>query len=205
MGTVLLARHGQTAWNRDGRVQGWAPTSLTDHGRDEARALAAHLGDRPIDRLLSSDLERAMETTRFLTRAVDADPTFERAWRERDFGRLQGLTREELFGGHPEFSLLTSGAAAAEARPESGESFLDVRDRVLGRWRDLRESVAGTDETVVVVAHGGPIYLLLGEIKGLDVVAAVADQDQDNCAVSELAVDDHGSVAVVRENDTSFI
>ncbi|MFB6196640.1 MAG: histidine phosphatase family protein, partial [Haloplanus sp.] len=41
MTTVLLARHGETTWNRDGRLQGWAPTPLTDRGHDQARALAA--------------------------------------------------------------------------------------------------------------------------------------------------------------------
>jgi hypothetical protein len=41
--TAVLVRHGETAWNREGRVQGWAPTSLTDRGREQARTLGAHL------------------------------------------------------------------------------------------------------------------------------------------------------------------
>lgn len=47
MGTVLLVRHAETAWNREGRVQGWAPTTLTDRGREQARSLATALAGDP--------------------------------------------------------------------------------------------------------------------------------------------------------------
>ena len=62
MATVLLARHAETAWNRERRLQGWAPSRLTDRGREQAAALAARLSERSIDRLVSSDLERSTET-----------------------------------------------------------------------------------------------------------------------------------------------
>jgi probable phosphoglycerate mutase len=203
MGTVLLARHGETTWNRDGRIQGWAPTPLTDRGHDQARALASHLEGRGVDRLVASDLRRTRQTARYLARVVGRDPTLEPAFRERDFGFLQGLTGEDLAADHPEYSIAASGADAVDVRPRSGESVLDVRDRVLERWADLRASVAGTDETAAVVAHGGPLHLLLGHLKGLGVAEAMLDQDQDNCAVTELAVDE--AVDVVRENDTDFL
>lgn len=45
MARVLLVRHGETDWNREGRVQGWAPTSLSDRGREQARALATALSE----------------------------------------------------------------------------------------------------------------------------------------------------------------
>ncbi|WP_435065317.1 histidine phosphatase family protein [Halobaculum sp. EA56] len=222
MGTILLCRHGETTWNRERRVQGWAPTSLTERGREQADALAGFLAaEYDLDRLVASDLERAAETARAISRATDADATFDARWRERDFGRFQGLAYEELFGTYPEYTLSAVGYAAAETVPESGESLLDMWERVRAAFADLRAGI-GDDETVAVVAHGGPLYAVTGDIKGLDVVAAVLDQDQGNCAVNEVRVGREGgerrdgdrdagggaagrSVELVRENVTSFL
>ncbi|MFC6730141.1 histidine phosphatase family protein, partial [Natronoarchaeum mannanilyticum] len=43
MGTVVLVRHGETDWNADRRIQGWAPAPLNDAGREQARALGEHV------------------------------------------------------------------------------------------------------------------------------------------------------------------
>lgn len=204
MGTVLLVRHGETTWNRDGRVQGWAASPLTELGRDQARALGERLAaDYDVDHLFSSDLRRAVETTRYVRRAIDLTPTFESGWRERGFGQFQGMTQAELFEGHPQYALAEVGYRAATERPDRGERLLDMCERVLGRWRELCSEL-GPDETAVVVAHGGPIYVVLGEVKGYDIVASITDQEQGNCAVNELRVGD-GDVTIVREDDTSHL
>jgi len=85
------------------------------------------------------------------------------------------------------------------ATPEGGESLLDLRERVLGAWERLRaETAAG--ETALVVTHGGPIYVLLGEFKRMALPAAITDHSQDNCGLTELRVGDE--VHVLRENET---
>ena len=196
---VVLVRHGQTDWNREGRIQGWAASSLTQRGREQARALGRHLTTTyDIDRVVASDLRRTRETTALLRDAgVEAEPTFQRAWRERDFGRLQGLTVDELFGGHPEYAA-TSGAVAIDAQPPGGERLRDAYGRVIDGWEQLCADAAG--ETVLVVTHGGPIYFVLGDVRGQDVLTAVLDHSQDNCAINELRVDE--TVEVVRHNET---
>lgn len=206
MGTILLCRHGETPWNRDRRVQGWAPTELTERGREQAAVLATFLNaEYAVDRIVASDLERAAETARAVSRTTGAAATFDARWRERNFGRHQGLTYDDLFGTYPEYTLSEIGYAAAETVPEGGESLLGMRERVLAAFAELRSEV-GSDETVAVVAHGGPLYVATGELKGLDVVAAVLDQDQGNCAVNEVRVGDGGGdTALVRENVTSFL
>ncbi len=204
MGTVLLLRHGETTWNRDGRVQGWAASPLTELGREQARALGDRLAcEYDVDRLLSSDLRRAVETTRYTRRSTGLTPTFESAWRERGFGQFQGMTQTELFEDHPQYALAKVGYRAATERPDRGERLLDMRERVLGRWRELCDGLR-PDETVAVVAHGGPIYVVLGDVKGYDIVASITDQEQGNCAVNELRVDD-GDVTIAREDDTSHL
>jgi probable phosphoglycerate mutase len=87
-------------------------------------------------------------------------------------------------------------------QPPDGESLLETRRRILGAWESLLAD-ADEDETVVVVSHGGPLHLVLGAVKRLDIVATIMDQEQDNCALNEL----HASSdpVVVRENDTTFL
>lgn len=199
MARVLLVRHGETAWNRDRRIQGWAPSSLTERGREQAVAVADHLAaERSVDRLVASDLRRARETARIVGGATGTAATFDRGWRERSFGVFQGMDYETVFGDHPEFSLSEIGYAAAEVRPEGGESMLDARERVVDAWQRLAASLGG-DETVAVVAHGGPIKMVVGYLRGLDVAATVFDVDVPNCSLTEVALESEPEVLAVGE------
>jgi probable phosphoglycerate mutase len=211
MARVLLVRHGETAWNREGRVQGWAPTALTDRGHAQASALGVALAaddSIAVDRLIASDLRRTRLTAGHLADPLGLDPVFESAWRERDFGHLQGLLAADLYDQYPEFSIDHAGADAAAARPRSGESFLDVRNRVVDRYRTLRADLAA-DETALVVAHGGSIKLLLGHVRGQDVVSAF-EQPTNNCGLSTVEVVPDGDPdgtddEVVAADDTSRV
>lgn len=211
MSTVLLVRHGESTWNRQGRVQGWAATRLTDRGRDQAQTLAAHLDSRyAVDRVIASDLLRAQETAREIAGAVGVEPSFRADWRERDFGNLQGMYSEDMLELHPQHSLDDVGYAAAEERPVGGESLLDTRERVLRGWSDLCGLLA-RDETAVVVTHTGPIYLLLGHLAGDTIVEAMLDRELHNCSINEIRVDgngaatDRGDVRMICQNETDFL
>ncbi|WP_435320110.1 histidine phosphatase family protein [Haloarchaeobius sp. TZWSO28] len=201
--TVVLARHGETMWNHERRIQGWAPAPLNETGREQARALGAHLAERyDVDRLVASDLRRTKETARLVNRSLQVDVAFDPNWRERDFGIYQGMGYEALFEGYPEFAVGETGIAAAEAEPEGGETLLEARERVLDGWRAVVDSLARA-ETVVVVTHGGPLYVLLGHLRGRDLVTALTEHSQENCAVTEVQVRD-GAQTVVREGDVSY-
>ncbi|QLH83671.1 histidine phosphatase family protein [Halosimplex pelagicum] len=204
MTTIVAVRHGETEWNRTRRLQGWAPVPLTDRGRAQADRLGATLADRyDIDRVLSSDLCRAEETVEVLCDHLDAPVTFDPAWRERDVGVHQGLQFDEMPERFPEYDLSASGPEAAHRSPESGESLVDVRERVVERWETmLAESESG--ETVLVVTHGGPVRLLLGHLNALDIVEAILERSQGHCSINEVEYDhETGTARVVRENDTS--
>ncbi len=211
MTTLVLVRHGETGWNREKRVQGWAPVGLTDRGHDQAAALADRLArEYDIDRLVSSDLRRTLETVRPIARESGCEPVTDRRWRERNFGVLSGLDYRELFLGYPEFALTEVGYTAAAARPEGGESLLDQRERVLAAFDDLVDRGTDSterdpDETTVVVTHGGPLYLVLGRLKGWDIVATVMEQEQGNCAINEIRVDRDGTCRIRRENETGHV
>src|SRR5262249_5745086 len=100
--TILLARHGETAWNRDLRWQGHADPPLTDRGRQQARGVSDRLADVRVAAVYSSDLRRALETAAIVAERsclpVNAVP----ALREVDVGSWSGLTFDEVEARFPE-------------------------------------------------------------------------------------------------------
>jgi len=183
--TALLVRHGETDWNREGRMQGWAPTGLNDRGHEQARRLGACLTDEyDIDRIVASDLCRTRETTEGVRAGgVDAEVRFDRGWRERGLGVYQGLTRAELNDRFPAFAL-HNGDISLDERPEGGESYADMYDRVADAWERLLADAG--EETVLVVTHGGPIIAVLAVLEEQDLLTAVANHTRSNCGLTEI-------------------
>src|SRR5450432_1632085 len=100
---MLLARHGQTAWNALGKLQGHTDIELDATGREQAHALAVSLRDAGVTRVWSSDLSRARETAAIIaTELALASPDVDADLRERKFGVFEGLTREECAANHPD-------------------------------------------------------------------------------------------------------
>lgn len=197
--TVLLVRHGETDWNREGRMQGWAPTGLNDRGHEQARRLGASLAaEYDIDRVVASDLCRTRETTAGIRDGgVEAEPTFDSGWRERSLGVYQGFTRAELNEQFPAFALY-NGALALEEQPEGGESFVEMYERVTDAWQRLLADAG--DETVLVVTHGGPITMVLAMFEGRDLLSAVKTYGVKNCGLSEIEVGEE----IRRQDDLLF-
>lgn len=197
MRTVLLARHGETTWNRQRRVQGWAPTRLTARGRERADALGRALAARyDIVAIYGSDLERSRETIACLRRSIDAPVTVDADWRERDYGAYQGLPVDRLFDRFPALSVVDAGADALDRRPPGGESLAELARRVDSAWDRLRADPEGT---ALVVTHGGPLGVLVGRLHGRELEARFP-YHQANCAITEVRLDGAGT-AVVRENE----
>jgi len=167
MTTLLLARHGETDWNRELRIQGSSDIALNALGREQAAALAAELADVPLDAIYSSDLGRARETAEAVAAthqlAVRLDPRL----RERAFGNWEGLTREDI-------------AELPEGSRHDGESDDEVRERVLEAVQAIADAHPG--EQVLVVAHGGALNALWHHAVGERV------ERWANCAVYRLAV-----------------
>ncbi len=150
---LWLIRHGETDWNREGRVQGRSDNALNDRGRAQARALGARLAVTAFDRVYASDLSRAVETARlvFPGRAHELDARL----REVAGGVLEGKTAAEMSEGELRVRELR-GAGRMDVRPEGGESYQDVLVRV----RDWLGELPGQGR-VACVTHGGVIHTVL--------------------------------------------
>lgn len=181
MQTVIAVRHGETDWNRVGRLQGWAPVDLSERGRSQTLDLARSFpGPWTIDRFVSSDLARARETAERLARTTQLpSPTFHRAFRERDLGRYQGLTGEAL--------RQVSGCETRDVDfvPPGGESLRTMADRVRTGLRSQLETLSA-DGTLLLVTHGGPIRTLLGLAHNQELQVALDTHDPENCSVQCL-------------------
>lgn len=143
---LYLVRHGETQWNREGRLLGWTDLPLTPEGEAQARALAQELkGLRP-DGVYSSDLKRALRTAELAW--GEAEPVS--ALREIHFGLLEGALWEELDPSYQEALLRFQGFKAP-----GGESLEDLEARVLGFLEGLSRG------TYLLFTHGGVVRLLL--------------------------------------------
>lgn len=191
MTTLLFARHGETPWNREGRVQGWAATGLTDRGDDQAQALGAWLdATHSVDRVLASDLERTRATAATVDDAAGGlpDPSFDPSLRERGFGVYQGFPSEEIADRFPDHDRSKS-FLTLDVDPLNGESVTTFLDRVERAWQVVTGAVAD-GETALVVTHGGVIKLVRAMATDRDPLAGLAQDSPPNCSVTEVRLDD---------------
>lgn len=159
MKRILLVRHGQTAWNAAGRLQGHTDIELDATGRDQALALAKTLGDAGVTRVWSSDLLRARQTATIIAEQLGlSPPAIDAQLRERKFGVFEGLTRDECAANHPdawrEWIAQTGHPPGGEPREEATARLQRALSRVLA------------DGTTLVVSHGGVMRLWLMELLG---------------------------------------
>ena len=166
MTTILLARHGETDWNRDGRFQGWADPPLNETGRGQAQALAIQLADVPIDAVFSSDLRRAHETALIVAEPHGIPVVVDQGLREIDVGSWSGLTRSEIEERFP------------GAEHHDGETREEHLARVLAAVE--RIACAHRGDRILIVSHGGSLRTLRRHALG-DPVHPI-----ENCSVYEL-------------------
>ncbi|MGV9779689.1 histidine phosphatase family protein [Streptosporangium sp. NPDC003464] len=159
MNEMLLLRHGETEWSRDGRHTGRTDLPLTDKGDNQARALAPLVKGRTFDLALVSPALRARRTAELagLTE-YDTDPDL---W-EWDYGGYEGITTPDIRKTRPGWFLWRDGIVPGDAE-HPGESAQEVAaraDRVIARARAV-------DGEVVLVAHGHFLRVLCARWLGL--------------------------------------
>jgi broad specificity phosphatase PhoE len=164
--TILIARHGESDWNREHRWQGQADRPLTARGREQAEALAERLAHVVLDAVYSSDLRRALDTAAAVAENQGLDVQMLPELREVDVGSWSGLTREEAEERFPDgFRRWQAGFPGWD----DGETYEAMTDRVFAAVERIAHEHAGG--RVLVVSHGGPIRALHAAALDLDVHA----------------------------------
>lgn len=148
--TIHLIRHGETVWNREGRIHGQLDVPLDEAGVRQARAIAAALRTRPIGAIYSSDLGRARQTAQPLAEALGLTLRLEPALRERSFGVAAGRLRDEILREED-----ISAPQGLDHTFPGGESVRDVYARVAGFLERLLAAPPARE--LALVTHSGTV------------------------------------------------
>lgn len=154
-------RHAQSIWNAEDRWQGQTDVPLSELGKDEARSVGARLGPERFDRIVASDLSRAMDTARAIAGERAVEPR--QGLREMNLGAWCGLPHTDVMSRFPE-ELLALQRGDPMRIGGTGETLHEFGARVLGELETLEQR---GDERVLVVAHGGVIRAVLFALLGL--------------------------------------
>ena len=161
---LILLRHGQTDYNVAGRMQGHLDSVLTAVGHEQAAAAAPVLAALGPARVVSSDLQRAVDTAEVVGTACGLAVKFDARLRETHLGEWQGCTVPEIDADYP--GAIAAWRSDPTWAPPGGESRVDVvaRSRPVVDELDAEFGDSDGSSTVLLVAHGG---LIAGLVTGL--------------------------------------
>lgn len=197
---ILAVRHGETAWNKDARIQGHTDIALNAHGRWQARQLAQALRDEPMAACYASDLSRARETAQAVADRHGQPVAIHAGLRERGFGSFEGHTWTELQAAYPVETAAWSKREPHFA-PPSGESLWQLQARVLATVSELAARHPG--EQILIATHGGVLDMLYRLATRLD-LQAPRSWELTNTAVNRLLWSPEG-LSLVGWADTTHL
>lgn len=154
---IVLIRHGETAWNRETRIQGHTDIPLSSLGLAQAARLAEALADEDLEAVYASDLSRARQTAEAVAGSRGLSVRLDAGLRERAFGCFEGLSWQEIEQHHPE-----DAARWRKREPDfpvgGGESLNVFSARCLEAAH--RAAAAHPGQSIALVAHGGVLDCL---------------------------------------------
>ena len=202
MTRLVLVRHGQTAWNLEGRAQGHTDVGLDETGHSQALALAPYIAAMGPTALWSSDLTRARETADRLAQATGLAVRPDARLREFDAGARAGLTEAEFAERYPDAHDSWRDGHVTGQVP-GAETIAQVAARMVPALQEIWE--ATTDgETSVVVAHGACLRVSLLAFLGWPESLLGSLRSLDNCGWSVLEADPHGrGIRLASYNETA--
>jgi probable phosphoglycerate mutase len=196
MAKLLMIRHGETAWNAEGRVQGQTDVPLSDVGYAQARAVAAALSGERFAAIYSSDLLRARQTAGLAARAAGLAVRLDAGLRERHYGMFETLTYVEAKLRFPE-DYARFRAKELDYDFRGGESLRGFYERTMRCLSSLAES--HRDQSILVFTHGGVLEMAYRRAHGLG-LATKRDFEIPNAALNRIEVSgDAWSVLVWNE------
>lgn len=199
---ILIARHGETAWNKAGRYQGHSDIPLSSDGEAQSYTLGTRLKNIAIHRAVASPLQRARRTAEIALGDRASMLTLDADLVEISHGGWEGKLASEIELADP--AMLTQWRLQPTADLPAGpgaESFGHVTTRA---WRALAQAVTGmaADETLLLVAHDAVNRALICKIMGLSIERVWSFQ-QSPATLNALTGPSLAELQVVRLNDAS--
>lgn len=195
---LLLVRHGETSWNRDGRYQGRSDTPLSARGKRQAQALAERLAASDEISIVASPLMRAQATAHIIAARLDLPVATDHRLTELAYGEWEGLQQAEVKQRWPELLRLWKRTPDRVTFP-GGESLSDMRHRV----RSFLEHTAGQSGTRLAITHDGVARLAILEARGSP-LSAFRDVRIENASITTCTWQD-GRLAIADINDVAHL
>jgi broad specificity phosphatase PhoE len=165
MTTILLVRHGRTAWNREERFRGQIDLPLDDWGLQQADLVGQRIASQwQPEAIYASSLQRTLQTAAGIARACNLHTTIHDGFLDIDYGAFAGLTSDEAASQYPDLARAWQRAPHMVLFPE-GESLAEVRERAEAALKEIAAN--HPDQTVVLVTHVVVCRLLLCALLGL--------------------------------------
>ena len=195
---IILIRHGETDWTRQGRYAGSTDIDLNETGRRQAGRLCERLYAEHIDKVYSSNLKRAYTTAKIALPDMPIEKV--PGLREIKFGVFEGLTYDEAMEKYPEIYEEWIDKPHDVSIPKS-EGLKGLSGRVRTALKEIASS--NKNKTVAIFTHGGPIRVILCDIAGFD-LNRIWEMEQNVTGVNVIEFDDQGA-RVQLQNDTSHL
>ena len=197
---LILVRHGRTAWNLHGRVQGGG--ALDDVGREQVAALAERLSGEPISVVYSSPALRARQTASAVAERLGLPVRRAMLLRDLHYGKLAGALVADVEAHEP--GLLARWRASPDTvRFEDGESVPELRTRIARFIARTAEQHDGA--TVLAATHDSPVRVAASLALGLDDSQHTQERLRTRLAsITELSVDG-GTIALPVHNDVGHL
>ena len=154
---IYTARHGQTSWNNEGRMQGHTDIPLDETGIAQAHKLSERFKDIKISKIYSSDLSRALETARIINKHHNVEIIVETDLREMSFGQFEGRLLSEV---GDQLTALRGSGKEVPGGERSDELFARVHSC-------LEKIIAENDEDILIAGHGGSSKAIVCYFLGL--------------------------------------
>ena len=164
MGQLFIVRHGETVWNREGRIQGHTDVGLSDRGIEQATKLAQRLQAVRFDSAYASDLCRASETASIILNGRDVPLFPTHRLREYHKGVFEGMTDAELKARYPS-EYPSYVAKDLDYAPDGGESTRQVSARMTCAINEIKERHLA--DTILLVGHGGSLRAAMMALLGM--------------------------------------
>jgi len=199
MAKLILARHGETAWNVEKLFRGRAEVDLDEVGVEQAELLGKYLSDWKLEAIYSSPLKRALDTANIIARYQKVSVCIAEGLIDFDYGRWQSLPEKEVKRLYPAI-LNEWHSNPHKVKMPGGESLEDVTGRAVELVNDV---VARHQGNLLLVSHRVVIKVLICHLLGLD-NSHFWNINQDVCGIT---IFDHadGRLVLTRHNDTSHL
>ena len=182
--TFYLARHGQTEWNVERRIQGQLDSFLTPEGQQQASQLAGQCRELNITQVLTSSLGRAVQTANICAQQLNITVKSVSGFEERHFGLWQGKLVSEV-NDDVHYNEITS--QITDCKPEQGESAKEL----LARFTKALTNQLQTEnnETFLIVSHGDILRSFMAQFEEpLSSEASLSDASLSEAALSETSL-----------------